>query len=1044
MYYEYIFNKSLCLIKEKVVNCSLKRDTLLMITRFLKHYLLTAAIFIFSYNPISLQAQIIQASLSHYSTDDGLTSNAVSDIIQDDYGFIWFATWNGLSRFDGYHFYNYETGPNSHIPFLHNRISEIKADHAQNIWMRMYDGRVFVLNRYTDKIQNAFENINGYQNFKTNVPLLVTSTGDVMIAVQQVGLYKMHLDKNGMQAQLYTTGKLKITTLTEGYQGDIWVGTTKGIHRLDKSNQNIRQEGLLNNEHIRCLYSDGYHIYLGTSSGKIYSFANTQDIKLIKDAGSAITSVFIDTHKLLWYSTTHIGISRLNLLTGDTKDFSQRIIVADFDGHGAVVKELENILWIRMNKGGFGYYNRATDEIEYFHNDPSNPWNLSNTVYAYTALPEGVIWMSTVRRGIEKLEILKKTILRTQLFPTNDVTVENEIRAMLFDKDTKTLWIGNKASQLLIIKNNTRTILTGDGKNEFGRIYGLMKDSKGNIWVSTKGNGLFKITPSTTGYRIIQYTHKDNDKNSLSSDNVYCTAEDKNGNIWVATYGGGVNLITTHYGKTIFMHYINAMHHYPYISHKKVRTLAADDKGNIWAGTSDGILIFTYKNKRIHIRRVIESSDTEHNLHSMDIVHIAKDAKGTMWIGTNGGGLSHTIGKDKTGNWLFETFGSKEGLPSEEIKSITFDIRGNVWFATDHIICSFDVKKHFFNIFTMLDGVDDTMCSEGSALSLPNGNILFGTLNGYYVVDRHRIINTSGQSLKLRITDFYLNDELITPRHNDTYAYYVPGAQEVKLPGHGYVFAFRFASLNYQLQHRVHYQYMLDGYDKEWKNADKGEMVSYSGVPSGTYTFKVRAFLLESPEKYDLKTIKVIVPPYFLLSSSAIWIYMVLAVIIILSLLYYHQERLARINNMRILKVGPQEIAFKHKKDYDFVKTQLDWLENKYSDSSLKIEDMVAQSSMSRTSYYNELKQLTGLSPKELISDFRLKKAMMFLEDEELTVAEIAYKTGFNDPVYFTRLFKSKIGKTPTKYREEKLHPEKVSTEENEYEEIIEEKEDNN
>ena len=69
-------------------------------------------------------AQILQASLSHYSADNGLASNTVSDICQDDYGYIWIATWNGLSRFDGYDFYNYATGYRSGIPSLHNRISD--------------------------------------------------------------------------------------------------------------------------------------------------------------------------------------------------------------------------------------------------------------------------------------------------------------------------------------------------------------------------------------------------------------------------------------------------------------------------------------------------------------------------------------------------------------------------------------------------------------------------------------------------------------------------------------------------------------------------------------------------------------------------------------------------------------------------------------------------------------------------------------------------------------------------------------------------------
>ena len=131
------------------------------------------------------------------------------------------------------------------------------------------------------------------------------------------------------------------------------------------------------------------------------------------------------------------------------------------------------------------------------------------------------------------------------------------------------------------------------------------------------------------------------------------------------------------------------------------------------------------------------------------------------------------------------------------------------------------------------------------------------------------------------------------------------------------------------------------------------------------------------------------------------------------------KKRKIDLENMKVIKVGPQDIAFKHDDDYEFVKQLLDWLEEHYTDANIKIENMLENSSLSRTSFYNKVKSLTGLSPKELISDFRFKKAIMYLENTNTTIQEIAYKTGFNDPVYFTRTFKLKMGITPTKYREE-------------------------
>ena len=123
---------------------------------------------------------------------------------------------------------------------------------------------------------------------------------------------------------------------------------------------------------------------------------------------------------------------------------------------------------------------------------------------------------------------------------------------------------------------------------------------------------------------------------------------------------------------------------------------------------------------------------------------------------------------------------------------------------------------------------------------------------------------SDGALLKLQITGFLLSDEWQSPRLGSKIDYYVPGSTHVRVPSGASNFGFRFAAMNYQLQHRVHYQYMLEGYDTDWKNAGKDRIVYYSDVPGGTYTFKVKAFLLESPDKYDLRTIEVVVPASYL------------------------------------------------------------------------------------------------------------------------------------------------------------------------------------
>ena len=845
----------------------------------------------------TVDAQLFQATRSHLSAEDGLVSNAVSGIYQDDLGYLWIATWNGLSRYDGYHFYNYRTGNASRIDNLHNRILDLVIDQSQNVWMRMYDGRVFVLDRTKDQFINPFEGISGNEDFKTDIPLMVTSWGEVLVSIGLGQLYLMRLDKNGLKSRTISTGGAIILSMAEGTKDDILLGTDKGVRHLNQRSLTIDKKVLLEEEEINCMYVNGFSIYAGTNKGAIYLLANRQKPNLIRSpSGLGIQFLFVDSQGLVWFCDDRMGAYRLNPENGNEKFFQQTVLAPEYDGRNGSFKECYGTVWVRMNHGGYGYYNREADVVEYFHNDPSNPWNLSNTVQAVLELPEGVVWESTNQRGLEKLEILKKNILRVRPVPHATSTMENEIRAFYYDKERRLLLFGNKSGQLFIYHDNkSQTIITRDAKGEpLGRIYGISKGRNGDYWICSKDDGLYKMSPNGSSWTLEHFAHDANNKQSINSNSAYYAIEDQDGNLWIATYGGGVNLMTKDQGKTVFLSPGNGLEGYPKGSHMRVRTVEMDEEGNIWAGTTDGILIMSYKNKQLKIEKLQIPKKSDKMLMSNDIVCLRRDNKGTMWVGTHGGGLGYTVGKDEDGTWLFESFDAQDGLPSDEIRSITFDQMDNAWFSMEHMICSFDVSKRVFTVFSSLDGVDDTMLSEGGAITLDNGTMLFGTLDGYYVVDRKKLTASMGSLLKLQITDFFIDGQLMSPRLNDTYDYYVPLSKHVELPSGVDEFAFRFAAMNYQLQHRVHYQYILEGYEDEWHSAEKDLTARYSDLPAGTYTFRVRAFLLESPEKYDQRSIEVVVPQFFLFSTTARWIYLGILVVIGLALLVKYRKKWLR------------------------------------------------------------------------------------------------------------------------------------------------------
>lgn len=849
--------------------------------------------------PLTAGAQPLRAIHTHLSTKDGLCSNAISAIRQDDFGYIWIATWNGLSRYDGYEFYNYRMGSGSGVKHLHNRLLDIRIDQFQNVWMHMYDNRVFVLNRHTDKIINPFEGKVGYEEFLLGSRILTTSKGDVLLNIRDVGLFVAVLDpNNGLKSAMVDTHGMKIGCMAEGVDDDVWLGTTQGIYRGIRKTMALDTLSILTHEEVTALCVNAYSLYAATKQGAIYRITFPTKIQQIrKPTGKTVFNMFFDSHGLLWFCDDQMGASYLNIETGKEKHFQQFVPVPERDGRGGEFNEVNDRVWILMNNGGYGYYNREADCVEHFYNDPMEPWNISNTVYASLEMPEGVVWESTSSRGLDKLELQKNNIVRRKPIPNATSTEENEIRAMYYDKDRKLLLLGNKRSSLFLYHDNgQKSVITHDSKgNPLGRLYGISKDSQGNYWICSKDNGVYKMSPNGSGWALKNYRHEEGNPMSMSSSAAYEAVEDKDGNIWIATYGGGVNLLTKeNMAKDVFLHPLHGMADYPERAFQKVRTIEADPDGKVWAGTTDGILELSYVNKKVMVKELEMSTETGSAPLSIDIICIRRDNKGAMWVGTNGGGIAHTHNKDKNGRWEMHIFDAGNGLPSEEIRSITFDENGNTWFAAEHIICSFNAEKHIFTSFAELDGLDDTRISEGGAIMTGNGNILFGTLDGYYEVDRQKLMASDGALLKLQITGFLLSDEWQSPRLGSKIDYYVPGSTHVRVPSGASNFGFRFAAMNYQLQHRVHYQYMLEGYDKDWRNAEKDRTATYFDVPSGTYVFKVKAFLLESPDKYDIRSIEVDVRSALPLGPLFKWVVGIMLLLLIAFFVYKFNKEFKR------------------------------------------------------------------------------------------------------------------------------------------------------
>ena len=246
----------------------------------------------------------------------------------------------------------------------------------------------------------------------------------------------------------------------------------------------------------------------------------------------------------------------------------------------------------------------------------------------------------------------------------------------------------------------------------------------------------------------------------------------------------------------------------------------------------------------------------------------------------------------------------------------------------------------------------------------------------------------------------------------------MPDAKSVQIPDDITRFGFRFAALNYQLQHRIHYQYMLEGYDDDWVNAPQTRIARYADVPAGTYIFKVKAFVIDSPEKYDMKEIEVIVPAPFFLSQRSIWLYMAIGVVIIVLFMFWRQSRIKSRLKKAQQQAARQEMA-KHRSEEDkkFMVILNEWMNDHYTERRIDANEILKMLNMSLADFEENIKRLTGFTPKEFIFDFRLTKSQQMLEDTDADIDDIAKRVGFRDGETFVRLFHEKYNMLPNEYR---------------------------
>ncbi len=742
------------------------------------------------------------------SFKDGLSQSSVMCIWQDQRGFMWFCTEDGLDRFDGYEFKVYRHDPNNPDSISSNYITAIYEDHAGNLWvgtngggLNEFDWRTETFKRYlpnsdnphslsNDRVLSIYEDHEQFLWVGTAGGLnrLDPSTGEFTHFVPQ------HDDPNSLSHS-------SVRSIFEDHTGTLWIGTLGGLERFDRTNNRF-----------------------------IHYQPNPDDPDSLR--GSYIVAIVEDQSDNLWVATDG-GLNKLNRETGSWTSY-QNVPDSQPSPHESYLRSMYvdhfGILWIGTYGGGLEKFDPETEKFVYYQNDPDDTTTLSNNyVWSIYEDRSGVIWVGTFD-GISKYDRGREGFIHYVANPNNLNSLSDNRVLSICEDSQGYLWVGTYGDGLNRLNRSTgdwkhyRSASGISGTLSSNTIRSIFEDHNGELWVGTE-KGLDRYDPETDTFS--HYRPSVGSSDPLSDTVVFPIYEDRSDNLWVGTLGGGLNRIDPK--RQSLTHFEVGQQEGEGLSNNSILAILQDYRGYLWVGTWGGGLDRLDPNtgKFTHYRN---NPNDPNSLSQNNVYAIHEDGDGILWIGTWGGGLNRF--DPRTG--FFKHYRTENGLPNDVVYGILSDVQGYLWMSTNYGLSLFDPKTATFKNYDAGDGLQSNGFNAGAYYQSRSGEMFFGGGNGLNAFYPEKVIDNP-----------YIPPVALTLLTQTGEPVHVKGAvegvEQITLPWPGNYFEFEFAALSYIRPDKNQYAYMLVDFDKDWNYIGNRRFGRYTNLPGGAYTLRLKA-----------------------------------------------------------------------------------------------------------------------------------------------------------------------------------------------------------
>jgi len=817
-----------------------------------------------------------QPFFQRLSNFEGLSQGTINCIIQDRQGFMWFATMDGLNRYDGYDFTIFRNIQNDTNSISSNIINQLIEDQTGQIWIATSNG----LNVYNPMI-NSF--------IKIQLNALIKSGKDD-------GINSISFDKTGL----------------------LWIGTqNNGVICFNPSSNEQHQylsvpdipDGLISNS-ITTVFAD--------SNGNIWISFQTGGISMLNPATGHFTNYFYFSessnpkreifsnsfaetpdHKLL-IGSYHFSLCSIDLLT---KKFSQinlpNSLVGDDD---VTIRSFaysnEDLLWLGTDDLGLIAFNKKNRKFSICENDNSANSLLYNTIKSLCIDRDKNLWIGTYGKGINILSPYSKPFYSFFKSESDLMGLSFSSVRSIFEDENGILWVGGyHGFDRIDLNKGAENVI------ENWVIYSIYPypDDNNSLLLGSEGGGMYKFDKTT--HKLLPYKFSGfAGQNSLVGSGALKIVHDGKEIVYIGTELG-LNTLEISTGR--FGFYANNPDDPTSIIPGQIISLFIDSKANIWVGSMLGGLAVLNKENNTFKRFTALPGNSE-SLSGSRVNCIYEDQKGRFWIGTNMGlnQMNRETGK-------FTVFSETDGLANNFIYGILDDKHGNLWLSTNKGISKFDPEQKKFTNFDIGDGLPGNEFNTAAYFKKSNERLYFGSVDGLVLFNPDRIVENP-ISPKVVFSNLTISNQKFK---GDTVISYL---KQITLKPDDLLVTFEFSALNFINPENCQYAYQVENLSEEWINLGNKRTLMLSYLNPGEYVLKVKASNNDGLWNENPATMKIIVLPryYETLWFRLLALFTILGIIFIIFILRIRsirkqKERLQSLVDLRTheLKDAIDELA---------------------------------------------------------------------------------------------------------------------------------------